>query len=107
MTDTEKLREIVSLLPGKNCGKCGYENCGEFAVALVEGKAKPAECRKSLSKVKEICLALGIEAPSEQELKEMGRGHGHHHHVHHGHDGHHGHGRHPHSLGHHSHPSNP
>ena len=97
--DTEKLKKIVSLLPGEHCGKCGFENCGKFAVALVEGNAKPVDCRKSLPMVKELCEVLGIEAPSEQELTAMGsgRGHGHHghhgHHGKHGHHGHHGHGR--------------
>ena len=95
--DREKLREIVQLLPGKNCGKCGHENCGKFAVALVEGQAQPADCRKNISNVKEICAILGIEPPSEQELQTLQKKH-HHGHEHHGHGdqhhGHHGHGKH-------------
>lgn len=109
MADTEKLKEIVNLLPGENCGKCGFENCGKFALALVEGKAKPTECRKSNSNLKEIYSALGIEVSSEQELQVTGRVHGNHTHVHHGHhkhNGHIGHGRHEskrlHPVGHHS-----
>ena len=44
-TIREKAREIVGYLPGKNCGKCGFANCGEFAVAVAEGKATISDCR--------------------------------------------------------------
>ena len=93
--DTEKLRKLVSLLPGENCGKCGYENCGAFAAALAEGKASPLDCRKnSRSSVEEICGVLGIEVPEGINLVSEGRGKGRHggHHSHHG--GGHGHGHH-------------
>ena len=83
--DTEKLRKIVNLLPGENCGKCGFDNCGAFAVALLEKKASPLDCRKSHSSLKDICEVLGIEVTEGAELQVAGRrGH------HHGHHGHHG-----------------
>jgi Na+-translocating ferredoxin:NAD+ oxidoreductase RNF subunit RnfB len=90
--DTEKLRKLVSLLPGENCGKCGFENCGEFAVALVEGNARPFDCRNSRPRVREICEVLGLEVPPEQEQRALGKhgGHGHHDHHKHGY----GHGKH-------------
>ena len=105
--NTEKLRKIVSLLPKENCGKCGYDNCGAFAVALVAGKASPLDCHKSRSSVKEICEVLGMEVPEGAELPAAGHGRGHHgHHSHHGGDGHHGHGKgrggHRHPGGHHA-----
>ena len=101
--DTEKLKQVVALLAGANCGKCGFENCGEFAVALVEGKTSPVICRKSLDNLEEICRVLGIEVP-ERPVAPPGGHHrrpsdvnGHHHH----HDKeHHGHGHHDHSRGH-------
>ena len=97
--NTEKLRRIVNLLPRENCGKCGYDNCGAFAVALVAGKASPLDCHKSLASVKEICEVLGIEVPEGAASPALTHGRGHHgrhgHHIHHGHgrggDGH----RHP------------
>lgn len=85
MADTEILRKIVSLLPGENCGKCGFENCGKFAVALADGKAKPTECRQGIPRLKEICEVLGMEAPSERGLPAKGWGHGYYRPVHHGH----------------------
>jgi electron transport complex protein RnfB len=36
--------EIMELLPGVNCGQCGYPGCGGAADALVAGTASPALC---------------------------------------------------------------
>ncbi|HPJ83470.1 MAG TPA: (Fe-S)-binding protein [Methanothrix sp.] len=32
------MKEIAKLLPGFNCGECGFKNCREFARALLKGK---------------------------------------------------------------------
>jgi len=34
----------IKVLPGANCGGCGYVGCGEYAEALVAGKAEPDRC---------------------------------------------------------------
>ncbi|MHC1631035.1 MAG: (Fe-S)-binding protein [Methanotrichaceae archaeon] len=34
---TVTISDIVKLLPGNNCGECGYKNCREFAQALIDG----------------------------------------------------------------------
>ncbi len=36
--------EIAGLLPGYNCGECGYRQCRDFAVALLDGKVELDEC---------------------------------------------------------------
>ncbi|OQY76104.1 MAG: electron transporter RnfB [Ignavibacteriales bacterium UTCHB3] len=36
--------EINEVLPGANCGGCGYAGCYDFAVNVVEGKAKSNGC---------------------------------------------------------------
>ncbi|HRX71541.1 MAG: RnfABCDGE type electron transport complex subunit B [Candidatus Competibacteraceae bacterium] len=36
--------EIMELLPGVNCGQCGYPGCGGAADALIAGAASPALC---------------------------------------------------------------
>jgi len=41
----ETMSKIYSLLPGRNCGVCGYGSCIGFARALVQGRANPDECR--------------------------------------------------------------
>ena len=104
--DTEKLRKLVNLLPKENCGKCGYDNCGAFAVALVAGKASPFDCHGAIPNTKEICEILGIEVPEGAELQAAGHRVHHHggHHGHHSHHGNHGHvkgGRDPHHSGRH------
>ncbi len=38
------IEEKSFLLPGYNCGKCGYENCGELAKSIVKGLEKPLKC---------------------------------------------------------------
>ncbi len=39
---------ITDLLPGYNCGACGYPGCANFAKGLVEGEAKRISgCRPS------------------------------------------------------------
>lgn len=34
-----RVEEVTNMLPGLNCGACGYPGCAGFAEALVEGKA--------------------------------------------------------------------
>ena len=94
--DVEKLRKLVKLLPGENCGKCGYDGCGAYAVALVEQGISPLTCRKSLGNIKEICEVLGVPVPEnaaqiyEEHRKRHAGKHGPHGHGKHGpHSGHH------------------
>ena len=41
---TMYLSESKKLLPGLNCGRCGYKTCEELAKAVIEGKAKLSNC---------------------------------------------------------------
>lgn len=104
--DIEKLRKLVKLLPGENCGKCGYDGCGAYAIALAEEGISPLTCRKSLGNIKEICAVLGVPVPEnaaqiyEEHRKRHEGKHGHdkyghpvkgeHHGGHFGKGGHHG-----------------
>jgi len=36
--------EIADLLPGANCGGCGFAGCNDFAAAVVKGAAEPGAC---------------------------------------------------------------
>ena len=40
----EKAAAIEEILPGANCGACGYSGCSGYAKALSEGRAKPGLC---------------------------------------------------------------
>ncbi|BCR06925.1 ferredoxin [Desulfuromonas versatilis] len=35
---------VLEVLPGANCGACGYPGCGGYAKAVVAGQAGPADC---------------------------------------------------------------
>lgn len=40
----QKESDIRALLPGANCGACGYSGCDGYAAALAKGEAKPGLC---------------------------------------------------------------
>jgi len=40
----QKISKILSLLPGLDCGKCGYSSCEEMAVAVYRKDAKLNDC---------------------------------------------------------------
>jgi len=57
-----RLAEIMDVLPGANCGGCGYPGCGGFAQAVLDGKVRPEACPPGGSKSAEaIGKILGIE----------------------------------------------
>lgn len=58
-----RIEEIEGLLPGANCGACGYAGCAEFARRLAAGEAQPTQCpANSHDAVSGICALLGITA---------------------------------------------
>ena len=62
-SNSEKVKEIIKVLPLKNCGKCGHETCGKFAQAVVSGEASPSGCRQDRSSGNAIRKILGIASP--------------------------------------------
>ncbi len=38
------VEKIWEILPGHNCGSCGYDNCKECAKAIADGEAEPNAC---------------------------------------------------------------
>ncbi|MFI3170983.1 MAG: RnfABCDGE type electron transport complex subunit B [Eubacteriales bacterium] len=54
---------ISGVLPGNNCGGCGYAGCSGLAAAIVEGKAELGACPVGGSDVaKKIGTIMGMEA---------------------------------------------
>lgn len=43
-----RIDAVVQMLPGTNCGGCGYPGCHSFADALVAGEVAPGKCTVSL-----------------------------------------------------------
>lgn len=58
-----RIDAVDGMLPGSNCGACGFAGCRPFAEALVAGKAQPATCTQLGSEeIIEIADYLGVEA---------------------------------------------
>ena len=54
--------KIIEVLPGVNCGACGYPGCSGYAIALSKGTAEPAKCIPGgQTTLIEVCNILGVE----------------------------------------------
>lgn len=63
----ERQIEIREVLPGANCGACGYPGCDAFAEAVLDGTAPVTGCVAASSEVAEkIAAILGVEATAEE-----------------------------------------
>ncbi len=64
----EKAAAISEVLPGANCGSCGYAGCGAYAGAISSGNAKPNCCspggQAAADKIADI---LGVKAEAVEE----------------------------------------
>ncbi|MBD3392338.1 MAG: RnfABCDGE type electron transport complex subunit B [Chitinivibrionales bacterium] len=64
-----RIDQVLGLLPGANCGACGYPGCSAFAKAVVEGQAEPSGCVPGGAKAAhDIADLLGIEAGQAEPL---------------------------------------
>ncbi len=60
---------VEEILPGANCGGCGYPGCREFATAIVTTKDPNLFCPVGGSEVmKKIAEVLGIEVQEKEKL---------------------------------------
>ncbi len=41
----ERTETVTAMLPGYNCGGCGYPGCSGLAAALVEGEVNTVSCK--------------------------------------------------------------
>jgi Na+-translocating ferredoxin:NAD+ oxidoreductase RNF subunit RnfB len=58
-----KVKQILNILPGVNCGGCGFAGCAVFAEAVAKETASYNGCPAGgASAAKQIAGALGIEA---------------------------------------------
>ena len=62
-----RIDQIASMLPGANCGACGYPGCRGLAEQIVLRRAKPAACTVSSEAGREdIAVFMGIDAGQAQ-----------------------------------------
>lgn len=62
-----RIDQLTELLPGANCGGCGYSGCAALAEAVVKGEANPSACRackaENMRKIGEI-MGMELEDPT-------------------------------------------
>ncbi|HSM09368.1 MAG TPA: RnfABCDGE type electron transport complex subunit B [Gemmatimonadota bacterium] len=58
-----RIDELSDILPGANCGACGYAGCRAFAEAAITGAVVPAECTvMGAYELEEFAETLGVDA---------------------------------------------
>jgi len=64
-----KITRIQGVLPGANCGACGYPGCSAFAKSVAEGKAQPNSCIPGGDKTAvNIADILGVTASKNEPM---------------------------------------
>ena len=59
----EKEEAVLGVLPGNNCGGCGYAGCSGLAAAIARGEAPVNACPVGGEKVgKQVAQIMGVEA---------------------------------------------
>ncbi len=59
----ETAEKVLEVLPGANCGACGFSGCSGYAEALSKGEAKPGLCPVGGEEcAKDVAAVLGVEA---------------------------------------------
>lgn len=70
----ERIEDVGELLPGANCGGCGYAGCADFAKAVVAADATPDQCPVcSPEDVSGIADYLGISAEEKEKMVALVR----------------------------------
>lgn len=73
----EKEHQIREILPGNNCGGCGYPGCDGLAKAIVDGEAKTNQCPIGGNTVADaIAKIMGVESAKTIKMSAFVRCHG-------------------------------
>jgi electron transport complex protein RnfB len=58
-----RIDDVSDLLPGANCGACGFAGCRAFAEAVISGETPPAKCTvMGEGELEEVAAYLGVDA---------------------------------------------
>jgi RnfABCDGE-type electron transport complex B subunit len=70
VAEDPRIEDIANVLPGANCGGCGFPGCRNFAEAVVEGKARVDGCPVGRAAVAAAVAAImGVETSADTEPK--------------------------------------
>ena len=65
----ERIPQIVDVLPGANCGGCGFAGCSAYAEAVCKGEAGVSGCPVGGHDVAEkIAAIMGVVAQKEEKM---------------------------------------
>lgn len=68
----KKLELLMDIMPGANCGGCGFPGCSGYAKALAEGSARPTACPPGGPTLAEdIGKILGIEVEVAEPMTAL------------------------------------
>jgi len=63
-----RVNAVTDLLPGANCGACGFAGCRAFAESVITGVTPPAECTvMGPEEVDDVASYLGVDAGEAQQ----------------------------------------
>lgn len=65
----EKAEALEEVLPGANCGACGFSGCPGYAAAMAKGEAKPGLCSPGGAEVAQKCGEILGAGQVEVEYK--------------------------------------
>jgi electron transport complex protein RnfB len=60
-----RAEELLAMLPGYNCGGCGYPGCSGMAAALADGSGSIDKCKPSKADVKAAIKQYLADHPKE------------------------------------------
>ncbi|MBI5561389.1 MAG: RnfABCDGE type electron transport complex subunit B [Deltaproteobacteria bacterium] len=64
-----RIEELSGILPGSNCGGCGYPGCRALAEKLAKGEAPPNVCVAGGNAVaKKLAAVLGVETKDHKRM---------------------------------------
>lgn len=64
-----RIAQISDVLPGANCGGCGFAGCANFSENVVNGEISPSDCPVCNDDVvEEIAAIMGLEAEKGEKL---------------------------------------
>lgn len=73
-----KEQEVLEVLPGANCGACGYPGCAGFAAAVAKGNAPLMGCpvggAETAAKIAEIVGAENVDSAERKVARVMCQG---------------------------------
>ena len=67
--DDPTVKAVRAVLPGLNCGACGFKGCNEYAAALARNEAAPSLCIPGAeTTASELSAVLGVEVAPPKDV---------------------------------------